>query len=437
VPWLIKNWIVVRNPVSPFANRLFPNPYVHVLFEEEYRILMSRYSIENRWTLPLEVTIRGNKTTGLLGATFLLAPIALAALRFRAGRRALAFALLLFPTYFGNVGTRFLMPCLPFVALAMALAFGNARVPLIAMMLIHAPLSWPAGIRRYEAKYAWRLDRIPWKEALRIIPQDEYLRTRHPLYTQARMLDEKTRGGSRILALNGVPESYTSREILVPYQAALNEVLRDLLQSGWCEDFQPRRSLQFRFPQRALRKVRAVQTATGVFHDQYSVHEMRILRGGSELPRLPDWRLTAKPNPWDVQMAFDNSAATRWRSWESMRPGMFVEVDFGRAETIDEVRIETSRDNQRLALRIEGMDAEGRWTTLSESADEKALAPPEGIRRMISLEIKERGVDYIMLNDGEWGWDDLAEDPEAWGMREVGYAHGARLYEILPLAGKK
>ena len=34
LPWLIKNWLYVDNPFSPFLNRLFPNPYVHVAFEE-------------------------------------------------------------------------------------------------------------------------------------------------------------------------------------------------------------------------------------------------------------------------------------------------------------------------------------------------------------------------------------------------------------------
>jgi 4-amino-4-deoxy-L-arabinose transferase-like glycosyltransferase len=36
-PWLIKNTIEVHNPVAPFANRLFRNPYTHISFEDQYR----------------------------------------------------------------------------------------------------------------------------------------------------------------------------------------------------------------------------------------------------------------------------------------------------------------------------------------------------------------------------------------------------------------
>ena len=36
-PWLLKNWIYLQNPVAPFFNRQFPNPYVMVAFEDSYR----------------------------------------------------------------------------------------------------------------------------------------------------------------------------------------------------------------------------------------------------------------------------------------------------------------------------------------------------------------------------------------------------------------
>ncbi len=36
-PWLLKNWIYFQNPVAPFFNRQFPNPFVMVGFEQTYR----------------------------------------------------------------------------------------------------------------------------------------------------------------------------------------------------------------------------------------------------------------------------------------------------------------------------------------------------------------------------------------------------------------
>ena len=36
-PWLIKNTLFAGNPVSPFYNTVFPNPYVYASFEQQYR----------------------------------------------------------------------------------------------------------------------------------------------------------------------------------------------------------------------------------------------------------------------------------------------------------------------------------------------------------------------------------------------------------------
>ena len=235
-PWMIKNWIYVDNPVAPLANRIFRNPYFHVVTEEVLSQDMRRYSVDNKWTLPVEVTLRGEKTTGLIGPVFLLAPLALLALRERAGRRLLAAGVLLLATYFANIGTRFLIPCLPFFSLAMALPLANFPPLLAAMMIFHAVASWPAVIRLY-APHAWGLDRILYKQALRIIPRTRYLRQNFPRLTGGEVRGRQCAEGRAVLARSGVPEAYTSREILIGYQAAFNESLVDSLDIGWLGSF--------------------------------------------------------------------------------------------------------------------------------------------------------------------------------------------------------
>ena len=86
-PWLLKNWIWVDNPFSPFANRLFPNPYVHIAFEEDYRKMEQTYGLTSRWQIPWQVTVKGDILAGFFGPLFLLTPLALLALRQRAGRQ--------------------------------------------------------------------------------------------------------------------------------------------------------------------------------------------------------------------------------------------------------------------------------------------------------------------------------------------------------------
>src|SRR5215471_8065984 len=103
-PWVTKNLVYTGNPAAPFLNSTFRNPYVHVHFEQEYGRLMSRYAVENKWTLPLEVTIRGEKTTGVIGPLFLLTPLALLSLRFREGRKLLACGVFVLAPYLLNVG---------------------------------------------------------------------------------------------------------------------------------------------------------------------------------------------------------------------------------------------------------------------------------------------------------------------------------------------
>ena len=67
VPWMVKNWIEVANPVSPLANRLFPNPYVHISFEDGWRSHLSNYDLTSRWQIPLQVTVQGDHVEGFLG----------------------------------------------------------------------------------------------------------------------------------------------------------------------------------------------------------------------------------------------------------------------------------------------------------------------------------------------------------------------------------
>ena len=69
-PWLLKNWIYFQNPLAPFYNRQFPNPFVMAGFEDTYRKLLAMYHLKSRWQIPMEVTTYGS-LSGLLGPVFL------------------------------------------------------------------------------------------------------------------------------------------------------------------------------------------------------------------------------------------------------------------------------------------------------------------------------------------------------------------------------
>lgn len=433
-PWLVKNWIILKNPIAPFGNTIFRNPYFHPIFESQYTDAMQGYGVQNKWALPLEVTIRGDKTEGLLGVIFLAAPLALLSLRFRAGRRLLLAALLLGLPYYLNLGTRFLIPPLPFVSLAMALALTSLPLALAAIMLFHAFFSWPSEVHHFSAPYVWKLDRILYREALRIVPQDEYLRSVSMEYSAARMVEQYVPKEETILATHDIPSAYCDRKFIDSYTSGLSQELLDIINVGWIGDFQPSVTGTFQFPEQSVRRIRVLQTATVKAREiLWGVHELRFFDHGKELPRLPDWRLRAWPNPWDVQYAFDNSLATRWQTWEQVKPGDYLDVDFGRDVPLDQVVLDTNPPEEEIQLQVEAMDSSGHWRLLAK--DPKwALADLShySMRLAATHEMALRGLHYLLVGDDYAGVDDIGDDPEAWGLTEIAAGYGVRLYKLAP-----
>ena len=84
--------------------------------------------------------------------------------------------------------------------------------------------------------------------------------------------------------------------------------------------------LNFKFLPVYTRGIRVVNIASGT--DFWTVSEMRLRSQGRELPRSPAWRLSAWPNGWEAQLAFDNSYATRWSTWEAIAPHQRLQVEF-------------------------------------------------------------------------------------------------------------
>jgi len=431
LPWMIKDWVYLGDPIAPLGASLFRNPSLHVSTMQEWGEFLRNYDVPNRWKLPLEVTIRGGLTTGILGPVFLAAPIALLALRYRAGRRLLLAAGVLLVPYFGNVGTRFLIPCLPFVAMAMTLAVGGMPRVVAALVFFHAIASWPAVVPAYIHQYLWQIDQFPLRAALRLESEDSFLR--HYLAPDARMVEQYVPRGERVLALTSMADSYTSREILVGWQGALNQLVTDSINTGWNDAYRPRVALVFPFPERTMRRIRVLQTKQAPPHSQWNVHEIHYFRGGVELPRTSAWRLRAWPNPWEVQLAFDNSPATRWRSWEVPAPGMFIETDFGSDQSVDQVVVETSTDGMwSTTLEIQMMDGNGRWVKLAGDPEMREIPVPIWLRRAATYELHARDVNYILVHDGDFGADDFFEDPDTWGLQIIARENRVTLYKVAP-----
>ena len=428
-PWVAKNVLWTGNPFSPLFNRLFPNRAVHVSWEVGSSTMLKTYGLESRWQIPLELTLRGYRLGGLIGPVFLLAPLAFFSLRNRVGRRLLfagTFFLLPYPL---NVGTRFVIPALPFFALTLALVLAQFPVLLATLAVLNCVVSWPSVVARYSATYAWRLETPSWRAALRIESQDDYLGW-DTNYLMARRVDSLVPPNARIFSLSGQQQAYSNRTFLSAWLSAESEVLQDIFQCAAFEGFKPNWIRTFPFSSQVLRKVRLVQMARTEVNNPWSIAEIRLFSAGRQLQQTPAWRLDARPNPWDVKMAFDNHLVTRWRSWQSYQPGMFIEIDFGQALALDAVQVQAGPDQTGTKIRIDGMDASGRWQTLS-AAPIETVTPAIGFLGDSAMsEIRSRNIQYFMMRTGDFGAETVLKDPAAWDLTLLDEVGAERLYRI-------
>lgn len=428
-PWMIKNWIVVANPVSPFMNRWFPNPYVSLNYEHAWIEQMTHVDGYTPIARLLDITYRAGPAGSILGVVFLLAPVAVFALWERAGRDLLMAAIIVGLVGSIHVQTRFLLPAVPFIAIAIGLALMRMSPGVMApVILLHAILCWPTVIKKY-CDGSLRVRHFLPRQALRIEPEDSTLSYRLPGYRIARMVEQLVPQNGRVFSFASLPEAYTSRELLIYYESTPNVAAMDMLLLPSMPDLQPTWQFSFALKPQLLRAIRVIQNNENT-GNQWSVAEMHISMAGTELVRAPQWKIQAKPNPFEISNAFDRKPITRWCSRQPLYRGMLIRVDFGKQERIDRVSLDCSRDQYGVALRLEGQDISGGWSTLATEPERLEIPPPQDLRHAATIELKQRGISHLLIGPTFPGAADMAANPQAWGLHFLGEAEQTRLYEI-------
>ncbi len=418
-PWLIRDWLWLHNPVSPFYNRLFPNPWTHISFEDDYRRYFRTYDLPSLKPLFWMVTVRG-QLGGQLGPIFLLTPLALLGLRSRDGRRILLAGLFFLLPWTGNLGARFLLPVLPFAALGIALAFEFSSTLRTALVVVAALCACPPVIRRYSApRDSWYIANMPWKAALGIVPQDEFLAKNSDAWITARMLDQYVPNGKRVWTTEAVAEAYTKANLLTYYYSAEGERIQDILYSPK-EENSPTQDLRCTFPARDFTHLRLRQKAGGS-GEMWSIAEIRFFHGNQEIAPEKSWRYTASSFPWDIGLAFDRNPATRWRSWDAARPGMSIDVNFAHPIEIDRIELLGSHNEPHSEIAVEGISARMQKLDIPE---------PSGYRRIVAATVKAMGVDYLLINSAGWLAEEIQSAPASWGIVKVVSRGPYWLFEI-------
>jgi hypothetical protein len=425
-PWILRNWIWVGNPFAPFLNTWFPNPYYHAGMEKNYVDELSHYlGIHHNWEIPLHLTVRGGLVAGLFGPAFLLAPLALLGLRHRQGRRLLLAAVVFALAAYFNTGARFLIPSAPFLALAMGLGLADSPGVLAAVAIFHAVVSWPSVLNTYCDPWAWRVSSVPVKAALRREPEVPYIERHLGDYALKVPIEQTVPRGEKIFSFAGRPEAYIDREIVVQYESTFGNLVQDILQAPAAHP--PKHRQEFRFLPVLTRGIRVVNIASG--ENFWTVAEMRVLSQGREVPRAADWRVSAWPNGWEAPLAFDNSYATRWSTWQAMPPHARLQIDFARAERIDAVLLECE-PAWEARVQVEVLTGSGRWAAITDTAEHSDDALPEGIRRAATRDVKARGIRYLWINDSDFCAEDMKNYAKFWGITQVAEGNGTRFYRI-------
>jgi hypothetical protein len=425
-PWVIRNWIWTGNPVAPFFTAWFPNPTWHAGMERIYADMLKHYTgINHYWEIPLQLTIRSGVGGGTLGPVFLLAPFSLFALRNRMGRRLLLAALVFALPAYLNVGTRFLIPCLPFIALALGLALSEIPYALPAVMLFQAFLCWPTVVPTYSGSGLWALSECPVRAALRLDPPAPFITHTIPDYALKVPIELAVPPGERIYSFAGRPGAYIERNIVVSYESSLGNLVDDLLLAPTTH--RPAFSQHFKFVPVNTTAIRLVAPSSHA--DFWTIAELRFFHEGRELARSSGWRISASPNEWEAPFAFDNNYATRWSTWQAVSSRDHIQVEFSAPVAVDEVVVE-SDPSWKTKPQIEVSVPGGRWVAMTDTGDRIKAELGPGIRRAAAMKIKQLGIRFLLVNEGDFFYRDVAKYPTYWGMTQIAEANGTHFYRI-------
>jgi hypothetical protein len=388
-PWVLRNWIETGNPFAPFFNRWFPNRYFLVSSEQRLSTQIRSYGV-SFWQRFPELLV-GYRLHGILGPMFVLAPLALLAIRRRPGLVSLALAAFFAIPWWMNAGTRFLMPTLPFVCLALcSLPFA------LVIVVLHAITSWPAAVSAYSP------------HTFQIYPR----RSENVDATFAKFVQKNTPADARIFDMTGIHKVLADRELISYWGSAHAWRLLEGLEFARQQSTRPLAGLEASFNEKLLCGFRAVRVNGS--EQPWNVHAMEV----SAISR--SWTLMASKRPWEAPLAFDRNPVSRWSTDEPAERGDFLQADFSAPALASSIRL-LAPDTSDTRIEI---CTNGRW---QQVATKKAEGPELNLKPAAVQMLKSAGFTHIVAQPALTGVGALSErlvnEADHWGLEVVGNAY--------------
>ena len=173
---------------------------------------------------------------GMIGALFVLTPLAVLAFRHPHGPRVLLAAAVYSVPAFFNTEIRFLLPAIPFICLGLGLALENSRGILPAVAVAEVVLCWPAVLDTYCDHNAWRVRGLPLRAALRLEPESQFIAAHVGDYALKDAIDRAVPAGTRIFSFAGRAAAYLDRDIVVGYESTEGMQVQESLEKAASAD---------------------------------------------------------------------------------------------------------------------------------------------------------------------------------------------------------
>ena len=431
LPWILRNQFWYGNPLAPFFNRLFSNPYFFVVEEQIYRRNLTTYGwLESYSQIPHELFFDGRHLQGVIGFGFLLFPLIFLGLRDSFGRRMLLALALFVAVYPSNVGVRFLFPALAMGAVLIAWSLRSLAPLLVVAALLHAYAAWPSVLRRYIPENSWILGRSPkWRVVTRQTPEREFLRARSPEFAMAELMNEANPSSGIVHGFAPFAEAHSPHHLCLEFASAKCKLIGHLIYTAVYSDLYPTIVESRKFRRTETSAIR-LKLNSDDESQVWMIHEVRFYFQGHELKRKPAWRLSASAMPSLTPYAFDGSPATAWSPWDFANNGTFLEADFGAAHQVDEVRIWIAPAYRFADVQVLAAQPKGRWASLQHELSVDAATWPN-MPREAALAAYRRGVRYLMAPTDHPMTMSLLRAMPAMGLKVRAASREAILFEIV------